>query len=64
MAKKNFCPKCGSKKIKLKIPQTGIWECRNCGYRGSVVVEDGNVDKNIKDAQKMDKLYKKLSRRR
>lgn len=60
MAKKNFCPKCGSKKMKIHTPQTSIWECAKCGYIGSVAVEDGNIEKNIREAKKMDKLSKKL----
>jgi ribosomal protein L37AE/L43A len=64
MAKKNFCPRCGSNKMKWKDPQMGLWECRKCGYRGSVVVEDGNIEKNIKESRKMDKLSKKLSWKR
>lgn len=64
MAKKNFYPRCGSKKIKWQDPQMALWECRNCGYKGSVVVEDGNIEKNIEEARKKDKLSKKLLWRR
>jgi ribosomal protein L37AE/L43A len=64
MTKKTFCPRCGSKKIKWEDPQMSIWKCRNCGYEGSIVIEDGNLEKNIKEARKLDKLSKKLSRRR
>jgi ribosomal protein L37AE/L43A len=63
MTKTNSCPQCGSKKMKILIPQTGIWKCQKCGYEGSVVIEDGNLEKQIKETRKMEKLSKKLYRR-
>jgi ribosomal protein L37AE/L43A len=60
MAKKTFCPRCGSKKMKRQDPQMTLWECAKCGYIGSVAVEDGNIEKNISEAKKMDKLSRKL----
>jgi ribosomal protein L37AE/L43A len=64
VAKKIFCPKCGSKKMKLHVPQTSIWKCEKCGYQGPVFIEDGNLEKQLKNAKKMDKLSKKLLRGR
>ncbi len=66
MTKKTFCPRCGSKKIKYEqiYEGSGTWKCQHCGYEGSVVLEDGNIEKNIIEAKKMEKLSKKLSRRR
>jgi ribosomal protein L37AE/L43A len=64
MAKVNSCPQCGSKKIKLHVPQTSIWKCEKCGYQGSVVIEDGNLEKQIKETKKMEKLSKKLAWKR
>ncbi|MFY9639035.1 MAG: hypothetical protein WAK14_09570 [Methanobacterium sp.] len=64
MGKKTSCPRCGSKKIKILVPQTGIWTCQKCGYQGGVVIEDGNLEKQIKSMKKMDNLSKKLLRRR
>ena len=64
MVKITSCPKCGSKKIKVLVPQTGIWTCLKCGYQGGVLIEDSNMEKQIKDAKKMDKLSKKLMRGR
>ncbi|MGZ4857153.1 MAG: hypothetical protein ACXVZU_02170 [Methanobacteriaceae archaeon] len=64
MAKVNSCPQCGSKKIKLHVPQTSIWKCEKCGYQGSVVIEDGNLEKQIKETRKMEKLRKKLAWKR
>ena len=65
MSKTISCPNCGSpKKIKIYNPKTPVWEsswkCSKCGYQGSVVIEDGNLEKQIKDLKKMDKLTKKL----
>ncbi|BDZ69338.1 hypothetical protein [Methanobacterium ferruginis] len=62
MTKTRSCPRCGSKKYKIHIPQTGIWKCENCGYQGSVVIEDGNLEKQVKESKKMEKLQKKLLR--
>ncbi|HEX7468926.1 MAG TPA: hypothetical protein VF324_10150 [Methanobacterium sp.] len=64
MGKKTSCPRCGSKKIKILVPQTGIWTCQKCGYQGGVVIEDGNLEKQIKSMKKMDNLGKKLMRKR
>ncbi len=64
MGKKTSCPKCGSKKIKILVPQTGIWTCQKCGYQGGIIIEDGNMEKQIKSAKKMEKLSKKLMRGR
>ena len=60
MAKVNSCPQCGSKKIKLHVPQnTSTWKCENCGYQGSVVIEDSNLEKQIKEAKKNRKTQQK-----
>ncbi|MDG3547718.1 hypothetical protein [Methanobacterium formicicum] len=64
MVKSNVCPQCGSRKYKLRIPETSLWKCENCGYTGSVVIEDGNLERKVKEARKMDKLQKKLFRGR
>lgn len=62
MATTRTCPECNSKKYKLFIPDSGTWKCENCGYQGSIVVEDGNLEKQMKEARKMQKLSKKLLR--
>jgi ribosomal protein L37AE/L43A len=64
MVKQKFCPQCGSKKIKWIDPNMSFWQCQKCGYRGSGVIEDGDLDKKVKEAKKMEKLQKKLMRRR
>jgi ribosomal protein L37AE/L43A len=63
MSKTNSCPECGSKNIKWHNPQLSLWKCENCGYQGSVIIEDVNLEKQIKEAKKMEKLQKKLLRR-
>lgn len=38
-----ICPMCGSKNLKY-MPWLGeIYECKDCGFRGSFVVEDGEL---------------------
>jgi transcription factor S len=51
-----FCPKCGSTDVfwASGLPQLwSVWECRNCGYRGSFIVKDGKL------AEKLRADYKK-----
>ncbi len=62
MVKANVCPQCGSRKFKLRIPETSLWKCEKCGYQGTIVIEDGNLGKKVKEARKMEKLQKKLFR--
>jgi len=41
-----FCPKCGSTDVfwAQGLPQLwSLWQCRNCGYRGALILEDGNL---------------------
>ena len=41
-----FCPKCGSTDVfwAQGLPQLwSLWQCRNCGYYGSVILEDGKL---------------------
>jgi ribosomal protein S27AE len=40
---KQFCPRCGSTDIFFAsgLPYIwSIWDCRRCGYRGIVILED------------------------
>lgn len=50
------CPKCGSKEIKY-LPWLGeIYECKDCGYQGALIVEDGELAREIrKNAQNSEK---------
>ena len=64
MTKTVSCPNCGSNRMKMHNPQLSIWQCAKCGYQGPVVVENGNLNKQIKENKKMEKLRKKLLWRR
>jgi len=47
-----FCPKCGSPNVfwASGLPQLwSVWECRECGYRGAFVVEDGRLAEKIRE---------------
>jgi DNA-directed RNA polymerase subunit M len=41
MAKR--CPRCGSKDLNQKPWLGELYECRECGYQGALVVEDGEL---------------------
>jgi predicted RNA-binding Zn-ribbon protein involved in translation (DUF1610 family) len=47
-----FCPKCGATDVfwASGLPQLwSIWECRNCGYRGAFIVEDGKLAEKLRE---------------
>lgn len=47
--KMKFCPKCGSTNIEWVLPQDwSKWECRNCGYIGPLIIEDGKMAEEIR----------------
>jgi predicted RNA-binding Zn-ribbon protein involved in translation (DUF1610 family) len=51
-----FCPRCGSTNIfwASGLPHLwSIWQCKNCGYRGALVVRNGKL------AEKVRKDYEK-----
>jgi predicted RNA-binding Zn-ribbon protein involved in translation (DUF1610 family) len=51
-----FCPMCGSTDVfwAQGMPQFwSLWQCQNCGYRGALILEDGNL------ASKLQKEWKK-----
>lgn len=45
-----YCPKCGSARITYFLGSCAgqIYECRDCGYRGSFVIEDGRMAKETR----------------
>jgi len=46
-----FCPKCGSTDIfwASGLPQLwSIWQCRECGYRGALVIEDNKLAEKVR----------------
>jgi len=50
--RKSFCPECGSENVfwASGLPQLwSHWECRNCGYRGPLIIEDGKIASKIKE---------------
>ena len=47
--KTKFCPMCGSSNIEWVLPQTwSKWECRDCGYVGSFIIEDSSIAEEIR----------------
>jgi predicted RNA-binding Zn-ribbon protein involved in translation (DUF1610 family) len=47
-----FCPKCGAVDVfwASGLPQLwSIWECRNCGYRGAFIIEDGKLAEKLRE---------------
>jgi len=44
-----FCPICGSKNVDWVLPQTwSKWECKNCGWTGAFIIEDGEMAEEIR----------------
>ncbi len=46
MKEPKFCPKCGSIDVFYVsgLPQLwSVWDCRLCGYRGALILEDGKM---------------------
>jgi len=43
-----FCPRCGSKDIGWPLPHDRQkWECKDCGYIGAFIIEDGVLAEEI-----------------
>ena len=43
-----FCPRCGSKNIGWPLPHDRQkWECKDCGYIGAFIIEDGKIADEI-----------------
>ncbi|MCE5215080.1 MAG: hypothetical protein LLF83_10235 [Methanobacterium sp.] len=44
-----YCPNCGSNNIKWINPiMWSLWVCYDCGYQGSLVLEDEEIAKEIR----------------
>jgi len=44
-----FCPRCGSKEIGWPLPHDRQkWECKECGYVGAFIIEDGTMAEEIR----------------
>ncbi len=47
-----FCPKCGSSDVSWAsgLPQLwSIWDCKNCGYRGALILEDSKLAEKLRE---------------
>jgi predicted RNA-binding Zn-ribbon protein involved in translation (DUF1610 family) len=47
-----FCPRCGSINLfwASGLPQLwSIWECKHCGYRGALVLEDSILAEKLRE---------------
>jgi ribosomal protein S27AE len=47
-----FCPRCGSTNIfwASGLPHLwSIWQCKNCGYRGALVVRNGKLAEKVRE---------------
>jgi ribosomal protein L37AE/L43A len=59
LARRKFCPKCGSTNINcLVFYRPSIWKCLDCGYEGAFIIEDGRL------AEKIQKRYQSNKGRR
>ena len=44
-----FCPRCGSKNIGFILPHDmQKYECKDCGYTGAFIIDDGIIADEIK----------------
>jgi len=57
-----FCPRCGSKEIGWVLPHDRQkWECKECGYIGAFIIEDGVMAEEIRKNYNEEK-NKKISK--
>lgn len=50
-----YCPTCGSTNIfwVSGLPQLwSLWECKECGYKGAIVLEGGNLREKLREEWK------------
>jgi ribosomal protein L37AE/L43A len=53
MRRVKFCPRCGSTDVfwASGLPQLwSIWECRRCGYRGPIILEDSEMAAKLRES--------------
>ena len=44
-----FCSRCGSNNVDWVLPQDrSKWECKDCGYVGPLIIEDGKIAEEIR----------------
>ena len=39
----NCCPRCGSRNLNYEPWLGEIYICRDCGYQGALIIEDGEI---------------------
>ncbi|MCP8309860.1 MAG: hypothetical protein H3Z53_03375 [archaeon] len=47
-----FCPRCGSTDVFWAsglLQLWGLWDCRECGYHGAFIIEDGELAMKIRE---------------
>jgi len=46
-----FCPRCGSHEMIHAVLGTTlpVYKCKICGYRGSIIVEDGLLSEKLRE---------------
>ncbi len=52
LGRTKYCPKCGSTKLfwAQGLPQLwSIWECKECNYRGTFILEDGKLATKLRE---------------
>jgi predicted RNA-binding Zn-ribbon protein involved in translation (DUF1610 family) len=50
-----YCPKCGSNEVfwEQGLPQFwSLWLCRQCGYHGAFILENGNLALKLQEEWK------------
>jgi len=61
----SFCSKCGSSRVKRIPPQTWfIWECKNCGYKGPIIIKDSELAVGIREKYLKTKRLGRVKKRR
>ena len=60
LKKGKFCPKCGSPRVYWPVPQIPQVKCKDCGWQGILVVEDGELAKTIRSEWESKEDTKKL----
>jgi len=44
-----FCPRCGSSNLDWVLPyDRQKWECKDCGYVGAFIVDDGKIAEQVR----------------
>jgi DNA-directed RNA polymerase subunit M len=57
-----FCPRCGSTDVfwAQGLPQLwSLWQCRNCGYYGPAILENGKLATKLQEIWKEKNTQKK-----